>query len=355
MFHKASAMAAGIIPLSVVAFPAVLAVAIAQVPERAAAAPGCPPFEPAPRSMGVTTRYISGSQDRSYSALDPARVEAQKSIRARIDRPLVMIVNFADVYWRDPTQVNRVEPCLVNFFERMASGRALEDAKSDADFYYSDWNIAALSIAYLKARPLLERSPNSDMIKSWFERNAEQLLAFHERQRQTGKVNNHLYWGGLAVSAAGLVSGNKKHVAYGRYVLDLGIENIDERGLLAAELARGARSRHYHLFAASPLAALIVTTRAELSPRQNEKFQQLIRAVVESLDDPKGDIIGALAGPQLSETRWSDVILLQSFVSNDAPLLSKMERLTRGKNPRQLFLGGDLSFLSYSYRIKRSK
>ena len=331
-----------------------LAMSLLSYGNAAYAAQTCAPFAPAPKVMGITSRYLDASLDKSYSILDPRKVRAQAAVRPQIDQPLVKIVSTADVYRRGGSDAKVMARCLAGYMSQTAKAHAFEGARSDADFYYADWNIAASAIAYLKAKPYLDASSDAPAIRAWFARNADRLVAFHERQRQMGKVNNHYYWGGLAVAAAGMVTGNQQQIAYGRSVLDTGLANIDQHGFLKAELARESRARHYHLFAASPLAALVMLTQADLSAVQKRRFQLLIRVIVTSLADRTGAPIAKQSGPQVPETRWSDLLLLKPFVSNDPQLTSIIDRLTHDRKPSQLQLGGDFGYLLARYRTSSS-
>jgi poly(beta-D-mannuronate) lyase len=77
------------------------------------------------------------------------------------------------------------------------------------------------------------------------------------RQKGTGDAeNNHLYWAGVEISAAGIAANDRKLFDWGMDAYRVGVAQIEPDGSLPLEMRRGQRALHYHLYAVSPLAYL---------------------------------------------------------------------------------------------------
>ena len=73
---------------------------------------------------------------------------------------------------------------------------------------------------------------------------------FDEEVRRNGpeKENNHLYWAGLAVAAAGIVENNADDFHWGMVAYQMGVELIQPDGSLTAEMNRGQMAMHQTAF-----------------------------------------------------------------------------------------------------------
>ena len=68
--------------------------------------------------------------------------------------------------------------------------------------------------------------------------------------------NNHRYWAGLAVCAAGITRNDTREFHFGMDALNAGVDEIGPTGALPRELERAAMALHYHLYALAPLIML---------------------------------------------------------------------------------------------------
>ena len=68
--------------------------------------------------------------------------------------------------------------------------------------------------------------------------------------------NNHRYWAGLAVCAAGIARNDNHEFRFGMDAFKAGVDDIGPSGVLPRELARAGMALHYHLYALAPLIML---------------------------------------------------------------------------------------------------
>jgi poly(beta-D-mannuronate) lyase len=131
---------------------------------------------------------------------------------------------------------------------------------SNQAYYVQGWVIGAIAIAYLKVRGSgLIRREQQHVILPWIVSVVQQTENYYgsRRQKETGdSENNHLYWAGVEISAAGIVANDRQLFNWGMDAYRAGVERIRPDGSLPLEMKRGQRALHYHLFAAAPLVYL---------------------------------------------------------------------------------------------------
>jgi hypothetical protein len=69
-------------------------------------------------------------------------------------------------------------------------------------------------------------------------------------------TNNHYYWAGFAVMAAGIAADDRKLFDWGVSTYNEAMSRIQPDGTLPLEMARGQRALHYHVFALAPLTMM---------------------------------------------------------------------------------------------------
>ena len=131
---------------------------------------------------------------------------------------------------------------------------------SNQAYYVQGWVIGAIAISYLKVRGsgLVLPEQKRDILV-WIQRVVQQTLNYYDvrLQKKTGDAqNNHLYWAGVEISAAGIAANNRKLFDWGMNAYRDGVARIEPDGTLPLEMKRGQRALHYHLFAVSPLVYL---------------------------------------------------------------------------------------------------
>lgn len=144
--------------------------------------------------------------------------------------------------------------CAVAWLTSWAEADAMMGTMSSGQaFYEREWMLSELALGYAKAKPAA--SPEqAKAIEAWFNRITAAVTAHVDAHK--GKRNNHYYWAGLAVGAAGRVTGNDEAIRWGRRVFDYAMDQIEDDGSLPNEMDRASRASNYHLFAAEPLVML---------------------------------------------------------------------------------------------------
>ncbi len=162
--------------------------------------------------------------------------------------------------------------------------------------------VAGLALAYTQLPTNISEFPqsNRDEIEAWLQRRAEAAIATYEDgSERKSNLQNHRYWGGLAVAAVGVATGRKDMLDWGVESYRIGVCQIDAKGSLPLELARGERARDYHLHALLPLIMI-----AELAEANGIKaydicdgaIHRLVSFSVEAMID--GKLIGEMAGKE---------------------------------------------------------
>src|SRR6185437_7506274 len=166
----------------------------------------------------------------------------------------------------------------------------------------------------------------------------------HEKKKKGDAVNNHLYWAGVEISAAGIAANNRKLFDWGIDTYHVGVAQIQPDGSLPLEMRRGRRALHYHLYALSPLVYLADFGKVnglDLFAERDHALARLERLCVRGLDDnqffvnatgiPQDTPNGAPAAEQIS---WG-VIWEQRF-----PDLSLAALLQHATSLSYMYLGG---------------
>src|SRR5260370_29883874 len=110
--------------------------------------------------------------------------------------------------------------------------------------------MGAIAISYLKVRDSIRVSPDQKHdIPAWIVEVVQQTMNYCDsrRQKESGdSQNNHLYWAGVEVSAAGIVANNRKLFDWGMDTYREGVAKVEPDGSLPLEMKRGQRALHYH-------------------------------------------------------------------------------------------------------------
>ncbi len=111
----------------------------------------------------------------------------------------------------------------------------------------------------------------------------------YERPSRSDNRNNHAYWAGLAVAAAGVAAADAELFEWGIGQYRLFLAEIQPDGTLPLEMRRKARALHYHLYSAAPLVMLAELGAAngiDLYGRGDGALRRLIERVTSGLEDP---------------------------------------------------------------------
>jgi poly(beta-D-mannuronate) lyase len=167
----------------------------------------------------------------------------------------------------------------------------------------------------------------------------------YERPSRTDNRNNHAYWAGLAVAAAGVATDDRALLEWGVDRYRRGVAEIAEDGALPLEMARRSRALHYHLFALAPLVMLAEIGEANGLPLYRERdgaLHRLVGRVVAGLADPSGFAAAARADQETPRLAGESAGWIEPYAARFAdPAVRRLAAAARPiRSPR---LGGDLT------------
>ena len=307
-----------------------------------ASALGCPAILVIPSAMRIQTRYLSAALDPTRSRLDSAMVASQQVVRADIAVPVRRINLLADRYRTTPSKENA--RCLMSHLNAQARGRAMLDSVTDADMFYREWMVGSLAISYFKAKSALDRRADSVGFLAWLRLSAESVQTFNQKRMDRGIIDNHRFWGGLAVLASGLALGDQPMIEFGRRVRRIGLLQVRADGTMPSELTRGAKSLHYHLFAAAPLITSAVINGRPVTDAERSALTRLAGRIVEDTHNPDSIIAQRTGVTQSNVEHPVLYALLRPYLSGQPARLAKLDGLIANTPPTYLFLGGDTRY-----------
>ena len=243
---------------------------------------------PLPRDLQIGGYYT----DSHNSVINPE----QKDEHDRIQKPITdfgrELAKAADNY--RSTGSRTAAKCVIGLLEGAARLGVLTGKMMSSQAYYEQgWALSSWSIAYLKVRGSGLASPEqTKRITSWFKDLAEDNRDYYESKRgnpHSDAHNNHLYWAGLAISAAGVACDHRKLFNWGMDAYKEGVSKITAEGTLPAEMERASRALHYHLYALGPLIILAEFGEAnglDLYAEKNYAIKRLVARCVSGLQDP---------------------------------------------------------------------
>jgi poly(beta-D-mannuronate) lyase len=292
----------------------------------------------------TTDRFYSDSKS---SVIDPEKWKAYVASSGPYKNLGQQIVDAADAY--RTTGSRDAAECAIERMEAAAKDGVFTGKMSSSQAYYvQGWVIGAIAIAYLKLRDggLVLPEQERDIVP-WIENVAQQTENYYDarRQRSTGdSENNHLYWAGVEISAAGIAADNRRMFDWGMDTYRSGIAQISPDGSLPLEMRRGQRALHYHLFATAPLVYLAefgednglnlyaqdnyaLKKLAELSTRGLVDNSFFAKATGIPQDAPKGL-------PTAEEISWAKIYVARF----PDPVISKL--LSQAPSLSYMYLGG---------------
>ena len=204
----------------------------------------------------TTDRFYSDSKS---SIIDPEKWKAYVASSGPYKQLGEQIVAAADGY-RTTGSRQAVECALTHMDAAAKDGVFTGKMSSNQAYYVQGWVIGAIAIAYLKVRDsgLVQPEQERDILP-WIVRIVHQTMDYYDARRQKGTgdgENNHLYWAGVEVAAAGIAANDAKLFKWGTETYKAGVAQIEPDGSLPLEMKRGQRALHYHLYALAPLVYL---------------------------------------------------------------------------------------------------
>ena len=197
--------------------------------------------------------------DSKSSIIDPEKWKAYAASSGPYKELGNRVVAAADAY--QSTGSRAAAECALQHMEAAAKDGVFTGKMSSNQAYYvQGWVISAVSISYLKVRGSgLIHKDQQDTILPWIEKVISQSQSYFDAHRAKSRgdaQNNHLYWAGVEVAAAGIAANDRKLFDWGMETYHAGISQIQPDGSLPQEMRRGQRALHYHLYALAPLVYL---------------------------------------------------------------------------------------------------
>jgi poly(beta-D-mannuronate) lyase len=292
----------------------------------------------------TTDRFYSDSKS---SIIDPDKWKAYVASSGPYKNLGQHIVDAADAY--RTTGSRDAAACAIRQMETAAKDGVFTGKMSSNQAYYvQGWVIGAIAIAYLKVRGsgLIAHQEEHEILP-WMVKVVQQTEHYYDtrRQKEAGdSENNHLYWAGVEISAAGIAANNRQLFHWGVDAYHAGVTEIQPDGSLRLEMKRGQRALHYHLFAAAPLVYLAefgednglnlyamrdyaVKKLAELSIHGMVDNSFFVKATGIMQDTPKGL-------PTAEQISWAKIYVARF----PDPVISKL--LAQAPSLSYMYLGG---------------
>jgi poly(beta-D-mannuronate) lyase len=246
----------------------------------------CPVLPPLPQSLILTGYYT----DKNHSVVDPERMQRYKHATKTLYGAARAITKRADQYQQTGQAFSAA--CALKDLTVFVGSKSLTNAMTGNQArYVQGWMLGALSIAWLKIRTAPEITPASQkLITDWLASVAVQNMHYYDqRPKAQDARNNHRYWAGLAVTAAGIAANRRDLFDWGVESSRIGIRQITADGTLPLEMDRRARALHYHLFAAAPLvinAELAAENGVDLYRENDQAIARLVHRTVAGISNP---------------------------------------------------------------------
>jgi poly(beta-D-mannuronate) lyase len=206
-------------------------------------------------SADLTTN--SFYSDSKGSVIDPAKWKAYSESAGPYKNLGQVIVDAADAY--RTTGSRAAAECVMQHMKTAADDGVFTGKMSSNQAYFvQGWVIGAIAIGYLKVRDSgVVTAAEKHAVLPWMVKVVHQTTDYYDARTQKGQSqNNHLYWAGVEVAAAGIAANNRKLFDWGIETYHEGVSQIQPDGTLPQEMRRGQRALHYHLFALAPLVYL---------------------------------------------------------------------------------------------------
>lgn len=297
----------------------------------------CPGAPQLPHNFQTNSYYV----DAQHSIPDPELKKQYENSVAGIDEFSRAVVRAADAYQSKGSRAAAL--CVATLLESAATQRALTGAMDEHQAsYVQGWNLGAWAVAYLKVRGAgLTPQDQTRTIQSWLAKLAEENAGYYEQKRRNrhhpnDSDNNHVYWAGFAIAAAGIANDNRNLFNWGMGAYKHGVHDIQKDGTLPNEMARGQMALHYHLYALAALMMLAEfgeTNGLDLYAERDYAIKRLVELCVTGLQDAsffqKKTGVPQVTEPEIQawQISWGQAYTRRFPDSTISSLMTKAERL----------------------------
>jgi poly(beta-D-mannuronate) lyase len=249
----------------------------------------CPEPPPFTKTLNVEGYYT----DAHHSVIDEKKREAEEKATEAPTHLGQWSGEAADAWLTKGSRA--AATCVYSLLDAAARAHAWSGEMPTGQGHYEQkWLLAGVSVAYLKARNSGVGTPDQQKdIQKWFSSVADRVTEYVDTKKvnpDSDAWNNHRYWSGLAVAAAGIATNDKSNFVWGVQSYKAGVDQIQPDGVLPHEMARAGRALHYHLYALAPLimiAELAEANGMDLYSYNNGAIHRLVNLCIAGLRDPE--------------------------------------------------------------------
>lgn len=248
--------------------------------------PAPPPFE---KTLNAESYYT----DAHHSVIDEKKRQAEE----KATEPATHLGQWsglaADAYLTKGSRA--AAACVYSLLTAAAHAHAWSGEMPTGQGHYEQkWLLAAVSVSYLKVRTSGIGTPDQQKeILKWFSSLANRITEYVDSKKpdpNSDAWNNHLYWSGFAVAAAGIACNDRSDLQWGIQSYKTGVDEIRPDGALPREMDRAARALHYHLYALAPLVMIAELAEAngqDLYSYNNGAIHRLVKLCIAGMMNPE--------------------------------------------------------------------
>ncbi|MBB2820004.1 UNVERIFIED_ORG: hypothetical protein GGD59_003267 [Rhizobium esperanzae] len=280
--------------------------------------PVCMQIPAPPAALKTQSKY--NEDDGSKSSIDEDRSAEREKLVQPIRNSIRLITNIAYASSDNPQVAKARAECVLQNVDRWASSQSLTEMRSSDAYLSRDRWVAEIALAVQAATRVVNLSETRRSTYGvWFGKLARDTMeAYTLRLGPKSKTNNHRYWAGLSVAAIGFLVDEPEFKSWGKTSFEIGACQVDENGILPAELARGNRALDYHIYALRPLAAIAKIAAEHGEPLHSkcfDGFKRLASMTHEALENPDQfeKIAGLRQAPSSQESSYSAALKLDAL------------------------------------------
>lgn len=253
--------------------------------------------------------------DKAHSIVEPKLLKNNRAAVEPLHEYFKDINRMVEAYAGARPPNSAAARCALTWLASWAKQDALLGTMNEQGQYEQKWTLGILAMAYLRVRDVDGQDATAKKdVEAWFRKIAAQVQPLYRRPERSDNRNNHAYWAGMAVAAAGLASDDAALFQWGVGQFDIFVAQENAKGLLPLELDRKARALHYHAFAAQPLAMLAWMAGAngiDLASRGKGSLGRLVDNVLKGYEQPEW--FAQVAGEKQEPLKPNDIVFLEFY------------------------------------------
>ncbi len=257
----------------------------------------CDPPPPAVVDIEANSYYV----DKHHSIIDEALRAQNRANVKPLEDFLSTVSTGASDFQSHPEEHLQEGQCALTWLSAWAEqGAMLGRMTAEQSYYERKWMLAGLALSYAKVQKSASATQKV-AIEKWLKTLAMETIEHSDRYKNPQR-NNHYYWEGLAVTATGAVTHDRRFLDWGKSVFYNAMDQIQNDGSLPRELDRGQMATHYHAVAAAPLVVM-----ASILNLQDPRLDKLVAFCLRGFSDPGylGKLTGVAQKPfKSNELSW---------------------------------------------------